>query len=105
MTMRGEEGKGVYGRQFVALLLHFKIHACAIAALGRTMKPNTVFSDVRAARRILVLHIVTSCIYLLPPGSWVGWRGLSLPVRVFSRATDGSHRSLLDEPGACNRRA
>ena len=67
------------------------------------MKTYNILSDGRAARRIPVSHITPSCVYLLPPGGWVGWREFSLPVRVSSRATDGAYRSLLDEPEACSR--
>ena len=47
---------------------YYETHVCATAALGHTMKPYNVFSDCRAAHRIIVSHITTSCVYLLPPG-------------------------------------
>ena len=64
------------------------------------MKTYNILSDGRAARIISVSHITPSCVYLLPPGGWVGWREFSLPVRVSSRATNGAYRSLLDETGS-----
>ena len=83
---------------------YYETHVCATAALGHTMKPYNVFSDCRAAHIILLSHVATSCVYLLPPGVWVGWRGFSLPVRVSSRGTDGAYGSLLDDPEACSRK-
>ena len=83
---------------------YYEAHACAIAALSRTMKPYNIFSDDRAARRLPVSHIATFCVYLLPPGRGVGWRGFSLQVRVSSRGTDGACRSLLDEAEAFGRK-
>ena len=47
---------------------YYETHVCPTAALGHTMTPYNVFSDYRAAQIILVSHIATSCVYLLPPG-------------------------------------
>ena len=43
-------------------------------------------------------HTATSYVYFL--GGWVGWRGFSLSARVSTSETDGTYRSLLEEPGA-----
>ena len=80
----------------------YEIRACATAALGCANKH--ILSDGRAARRIPVFHIATSCVYLLPPRGRVGRRGFSLPARVSSCAADGAYPSLLDEPEACSKR-
>ena len=83
---------------------YYEAHACATAALSRSIKPYNIFSDDRVARRLPVSHIATFCVYLLPPGRGAGWRGFSLPVHVSSRGTDGACRSLLDEAGAFSRK-